>query len=172
MILCYIGQVPTNWWPHGVLGALWTRRPIVKVATEPAVVHSAHVLQKLHFFQFFFFFIYTTCRKKKKHYTPLPQKKINFFFNNLHDLPQKRKTHIDRQKKSARLDDFLYTSYIFHLPEKHNLPRAGTDWLVTGIRLPIGIAPPADVHVRVALRCVAPAKKKKQRERKGNPIRN
>ena len=58
--LCYIGRVPTNWWPHRVLCALWTRRPIVKVAmgchTEPAAVPVAHVLQKLHFFQFFNFF--------------------------------------------------------------------------------------------------------------------
>ena len=25
-------RVPTNWWPHRVLSALWSRRPIVKVA--------------------------------------------------------------------------------------------------------------------------------------------
>ena len=58
--LCYIGRVPTNWWPSRVLCALWTRRPIVKVAmgchTEPGAVHLAHVLQRLHFFQFFNFF--------------------------------------------------------------------------------------------------------------------
>ena len=59
--LCYIGRVLTNWWPRRVLCALWTRRPIVKVTmgcrTEPAAVHIAHVLQRLHFFQFFNFFL-------------------------------------------------------------------------------------------------------------------
>ena len=37
--------------------------------TEPAAVHIAHVLQRLHFFQFFNFFyiIYTAYRKKKLH---------------------------------------------------------------------------------------------------------
>ena len=58
--------------------------PIVKVAmgcrAEPAAVHIAHVLEKLHFFQFsnFFLIIYTTYRKKN--YTHLPQKKIQLFF--------------------------------------------------------------------------------------------
>ena len=69
------------------------RCPIVKVAVgclmEPAVVHIARVLQKLHFFQFF------------------------NLFTILHDLPQKKNTRIYRQK-NTRLDDFLYTSYIFH----------------------------------------------------------
>ena len=64
----------TNWWPHSVLGALWTRRPIVKVTmgcrTKPATVHIAHVLQKLHFFQFFNFF----CDLHN-----LPQKEIHAF---------------------------------------------------------------------------------------------
>ena len=59
--LCYIGRVPTNWWPRRVLCALWTQRPIVKVAmrcrTELGAVHIAHVLQKLHFFQFFKIFL-------------------------------------------------------------------------------------------------------------------
>ena len=50
--------------------------------TEPAVVHIAHVLQRLHFFQFF-----------------------NFLYN-LDDLPQIKITHICC-KKHYRLDDFF-----------------------------------------------------------------
>ena len=103
MKLCYIGRVPTNWWPRRVLCALWTRRPIVKLAmgcrTEPAAIHIAHVLQRLHFFQFFnfFFIIHTTyC---KKNYTHLPQKK------NYTHLPQ---------KKLHDQTIFLYSTYIFH----------------------------------------------------------
>ena len=57
--LCHFGLVPTNWWPCRLLCALWTRRPIVKVTmgccTEPAAVHIAHVLRRLHFFPFFSF---------------------------------------------------------------------------------------------------------------------
>ena len=77
-----------------VLGALWTWRPIVKVAMgcrpEPASVHSAHVLQQLQFFQFFFEVIYTSYRKKKD-YTQLLQKN----------------TLIYRTKKITRFDDFF-----------------------------------------------------------------
>ena len=70
LILCVVPMTRCESRLIGVLGALWTRRPIIKVAmgcrTEPAAVHIAHVLQKLHFFQFFsFFIIYTTHRKKK-----------------------------------------------------------------------------------------------------------
>ena len=128
MKLCYIGRVPTNWWPRRVLCALWTRRPIVKVAmgchTEPAAV--AHVLQRLHFFQFFnFFIIYTTYRKKKKITRPYRKKKNNsIFLYNLHDLPQKKITRIYRKKKITRLDDFLYTTYIFHPPPPRPPPPA------------------------------------------------
>ena len=50
--------------------------------TEPAAVHIAHVLQRLHFFQFF------------------------NFFNNLHDFPQKKITRIYR-KKITRLAGFF-----------------------------------------------------------------
>ena len=94
MILGYIGRVPTNWWPHRVLGALWSQHPIVKVdmgcCTELVAVHIAHVLQRLHFFQFFNFFniIYTTYSKKK--------------------------LHAFAAKKITRLDVVLYTSYTFH----------------------------------------------------------
>ena len=111
LILCLVAMTPfetmlywpspTNWWPHRVLCALGTRRPIVKVAmgccTEPADVHIAHVLQKLHAFQFF-----------------------NLFYN-LQDLPQRKNYSIGHF--------FLYTTYIFHnlclktkvLAKKYNL---------------------------------------------------
>ena len=74
VILCCIGRVPTDWWPHGVFGALWTRRPIVEFAmmcrTEPAMVHIARVLRKLHFFfNFPFFFSIITQLTAKKNYT-------------------------------------------------------------------------------------------------------
>ena len=38
----------------------------------------------------------------------------------LHDLPQKKITHI-YCKKNTQLDIFLYTSYIFHVVESHQL---------------------------------------------------
>ena len=59
--------------------------------TEPATVHIAHVLQRLHFFQFFNFFliIYTTYRKKQLH--ALTAKKINFFL--IHTIYGKKKLH-------------------------------------------------------------------------------
>ena len=94
MKLCYIGRVPTNCWPRRLLCALWTRRPIVKVAmgchTDPAALHIAHVLQRLHFFQSF-----------------------NFFYN-LHHLPQK-KLHALTAKKITRLDDFFVHDLHFSL---------------------------------------------------------
>ena len=61
--------------------------------------YIAHVLPKLHFFQFFNFFliIYTTYRKKKLH--ALTAKKDSKFFYNSHDLPQKHThTHIYHKK--------------------------------------------------------------------------
>ena len=42
--------------------------------TGPAIVHSVHVLQKLHFFQFFNFFLQFTLPTAKNTYTHLPQK--------------------------------------------------------------------------------------------------
>ena len=50
--------------------------------TEPAAVHIAHVLQRLHFFQFFNFFIIHPTYSKKKKITLLyrKNKKIQFFF--------------------------------------------------------------------------------------------
>ena len=56
--------------------------------TEPAAVHIAHVLQRLHFFQFFIFFYNSHDLPQKKNYTHLPQKQItrldNFFVHDLH----------------------------------------------------------------------------------------
>ena len=57
----------------------WTRRPIVKVAmgcrTEPATIHIAHVLQRLHLFQFFNFFLFTRLTAKN---ITLPYRKKNY----------------------------------------------------------------------------------------------
>ena len=69
--------------------------------TEPAAVHIAHVLQRLHFFQFFNFFY---------NLHDLPQKeKIQFFFI-IHTTYSKNKkiTRIYSQKnKITRLDGFF-----------------------------------------------------------------
>ena len=122
MKLCYIGRVPTNWWPRRVLCALWTRRPIVKVAmgcrTEPAAVHIAHVLQRLDFFQFF-----------------------NFFYN-LHDLQQKKKnyTHLQHKKKITRL-------YGFFVHDLHFSPLYWcSSWMVMQSVLSCWTPPPPQRH--------------------------
>ena len=110
MKLCYIGRVQTNWWPRRVLCALWTWRPIVKVAMgccmEPAAVHMAHVVRRLHFFQFFnFFIIYTTCLKKITH----PYRKIKFhIFLIIHTTYHKKNTCIYRKKKYTAGRFFLH----------------------------------------------------------------
>ena len=97
---------------------MWTRCPIVKVAmgcrTEPAFVPIAHVMQKLHFFQFFLDNLHNLPQKKN---TCIYRKKNNsIFFYNLHNLLQNRKLHDLPQKKKQLhgLTIFLYTSYIFH----------------------------------------------------------
>ena len=121
MKLCYIGRVPANWWPRRVLCALWTRRPIVKVAmgcrTEPAAVHIAHVLQRLHFFQFFNFFynLHDLPQKKKITLPYRKSKKIQFFFI-IHTTYSKKKnyTHL-QQKKITRLDGFFVHDLHFSL---------------------------------------------------------
>ena len=76
-------------------------------------MHIAHVLQRLHFFQFFnpFFFNKLHDLTAKKN-TPPYRKKIQFF-DNSQALPQKKITRIYR-KKITQLDTFLYTTYIFH----------------------------------------------------------
>ena len=83
--------------------------------TEPATVHVAHVLRKLHFFQFFNFCYNLHDLPQEKNYTPLPQKKIQFFFiihttyrkKKLHAFTAKKNyTHLP-QKKITRLDNFF-----------------------------------------------------------------
>ena len=96
----------------------WTRRPIVKVTmgcrTEPAAVHIAHVLQRLHFFQFFnFFYILHDVPQKKKITHPYRKKKNSIFFI-IHRTYRKKKnyTHLP-QKKITQLDDFFCTRVTF-----------------------------------------------------------
>ena len=117
--LCYIGRVPTNWWPHRVLGALWTRRPMVNVAmgcsTEAAIVHIAHVLQKLHFFQFSIFFTNNLHALPQKKITRIYCKKKQTIFLNLHDLLQQKNDTNLPPKKITRLDDFFVHELHFSL---------------------------------------------------------
>ena len=69
--------------------------------TEPAAVHIAHVLQRLHFFQF-----------------------VNFFYN-LHDLRQKKITRLYRKKEFKFF--IVHTTYrkkkYTHLPQKNYTTR-------------------------------------------------
>ena len=85
--------------------------------TEPAIVHSAHALQKLHFFQIFNFFVANLhdlpqnkmiCKNKNTH---LQKKSI--FLNIIYTTYRKKITRICR-KKLHDLAIFLYKSYIFH----------------------------------------------------------
>ena len=66
--------------------------------TEPAAVHIAHVLQRLHFFQFF------------------------NLFNNLHELPQKKITRPYRKNEKFTFCFIIQTTYRkkndMHLPQK------------------------------------------------------
>ena len=82
--------------------------------TEPAIVHSAHVLQKLHFFQFFNLLYKLHDLPQKKITRIYLKKRFNFCYNS-HNLPQNKITRIYRQKKLHDLTVFLYTSYIFHI---------------------------------------------------------
>ena len=91
---------------------MWTRCPIVKVAmgcrTELAIVHIAHVSQKLHFFQFFNFF---------NNVHNLPQKKLRGFTTKK-ILPQRENyTHLP-QKKITPLDNFFLYELHFSLPKQ------------------------------------------------------
>ena len=70
--------------------------------TEPAAVHIAHVLQRLHFFQFFNFFY---------NLHDLPQKKIQFFFI-IHTTYQK-KLHAFTAKKNYMTKQFFCTRLTF-----------------------------------------------------------
>ena len=80
--------------------------------TEPAIVHIAYVLQKLHFFQFFHFFD-NLHDFPQNNYTCV-QKKIQFFFIICTIYHEKNYTHLP----STKLHDltiFVHTSYIFHI---------------------------------------------------------
>ena len=108
--------------------------------TEPAAVHIAHVLQRLHFFQFFNFFliIYTIYRKKKLRPYRKNLKKIQFFFI-IHTTCRKKKnyTHLP-QKEITRLDDFFV--HDLHFSQKyHATVWIGRAW--TGV----------DVHTRTVV---------------------
>ena len=82
--------------------------------TEPAAVHIAHMLQKLHFFQFFNFFCNLHDLPQKK-ITRADHKKKTIVLYNLQDK-RKKNTRIYRKKKDTRLDNFfLHTGYIFHV---------------------------------------------------------
>ena len=66
---------------------------------EPAAVHIAHVLQRLHLFQFVNFFYNLHDLPQKKITRPYRNKKNSIFFYNSHDLPQKKSTRIYGKKK-------------------------------------------------------------------------
>ena len=68
--------------------------------TEPAAVHIAHVLQRLHFFQLFNLFYDLHELPRKKITRIYRNKKFNVFFYNLHDLPKKKITHIHCKKNT------------------------------------------------------------------------
>ena len=99
--LCYIGRVTTSWWPHRVLCALWTGRPIVKVTmgvlygTGNCTYYAC--IAKVASLSIFYFFYDLHNLLQKKDYTPLLKKRFNFFYNS-HDLPQK-KLHAFTAKK-------------------------------------------------------------------------
>ena len=80
--------------------------------TEPAAVHIAHVLQRLHFFQFLNFFnnLHDLPQKKKLH--ALTAKKNSILFSDLHDLPQKKNTRI-YHKKNYTTGQFFCTRLTF-----------------------------------------------------------
>ena len=94
--------------------------------TEPAAVHIAHVLQRLHFFQFFnfFFSIYTTYRKNKIH--SLTAKIKNSFFLIIHTTYSKKKLHAFTAKKITRLDGFFVRLTFFTLLPKWTLAQTHT----------------------------------------------
>ena len=82
--------------------------------TEPAFVHVAHVMQKLHFFQFFNFFLNLRKLPQKKDYMHSPQKKFQLLFV-IYRLYATTKNYMTYStKKLHELVIFLYTSYIFH----------------------------------------------------------
>ena len=81
--------------------------------TEPAAVHIAHVMQRLHFFQFFNFFYNLHDLPQKKITLPYRKNKKFIFFNIHTTYSKKNYTHL-QQKKLHDYTVFLYTTYIFH----------------------------------------------------------
>ena len=80
---------------------------------EPAAVHIAHVLQKLHLFQFFNFFKNNLHHLPQKKLHVLTAEKINFLIIYT-TYRKKMNTHIYRKKKLHDTTISFYTSYIFH----------------------------------------------------------
>ena len=85
--------------------------------TEPAAVHIAHVLQRLHFFQFFNFFYNLHDLPQIKNYTTYRKNKKIQFFSIIHATYSKKKkyTHLQQKRKLHDYTVFLYTTYIFHM---------------------------------------------------------
>ena len=73
--------------------------------TEPAAVHIAHVVQRLHFFQFFNFFYNLHDLPQIKITRPYRKKKFIFFI--IYTTYRKKKLHAFTAKKITRLDDFF-----------------------------------------------------------------
>ena len=73
--------------------------------TESAAVHIAHVLQRLHFFQFFNFFYNLHDLPRKKITLPSRKKKSIFFI--IHTTYRHKKITRISRKKITRLDDFF-----------------------------------------------------------------
>ena len=82
--------------------------------TEPASVHIAHVLQKLHFFQFFNFFLTLhDFPQKRLRALTAKIKEFNFFFI-IHATYRKKKLKaFIVGKKISRLDDLFCTRLTF-----------------------------------------------------------
>ena len=85
--------------------------------TESAAVHIAHVLQRLHFFQFFKFCLLTA---KKKLHALTAKKKIQFFLI-IHTTYRKKKLHAFTAKKKYTTRQFFF---LHDLHFSHGTPKA------------------------------------------------
>ena len=83
--------------------------------TEPAAVHIAHVLQRLHFFQFFHFFLYFTRLTAKKKLHALTAKKDNSTFFIIYTTYRKKKLHAFTAKKNYTTRRFFRTPITFFM---------------------------------------------------------
>ena len=98
---CYVGRLPTNWWPRRVLCALWTQRPIVKVAMVAHRTGSCTdctCIAKVAFLPIFQFFLSFTRLTAKKNHTHLPPKRNQFFLIIYTTYRKKNITRIYRKK--------------------------------------------------------------------------